>query len=286
MTLKKKADEQQGGGKRAKMEEMDDAGGASTPSSTAAVPPSDKAGVAGKPTVAASGASTASSDVAEQQSVTANGASTPSSTAAEPPSDDAGVAGKSTVAASCASKVKQQTLGISAEEPPLPSWPTEDEIIGGTAPPLIDFMAAMTKNVYWRLSSFLFDEESLSLRMPLYTQRTPPFRAKRGSAPSTFKEPLNLDNCIDSLKCSGLYEGSITAWQFAACQKKWNGIDLGIDKITFKNVEACDGLWTKAALAASASNPDHERMIFPSFIPTAVESTVLVREMIKKVRFS
>ena len=76
------------------------------------------------------------------------------------------------------------------------------------------------KNVYWKLSVFLYNDDSIVMRKPLYTHRTPPFRKKRNSAPSTFKEPLNLDNCLTSLRCSGLYEGSITAWQFAACQMK------------------------------------------------------------------
>ena len=272
MALKHKADSQQGTGKRSKTEETDAAGGASTVSSGTA-----SSAAAEPPSVAANGATTPIPTDAGP-----NGATAPIPTDAEQPS----VSGASVaVAASGASIAEQRALGIFSEEPPLPTWPTEDEVIGGSAPTVSDFMETMTKNVYWKLSVFLYNDDSIVMRKPLYTHRTPPFRTKRNSAPSTFKEPLNLDNCLTSLRCSGLYEGSITAWQFAACQTKWNGIDLGIDKISFKNIDACDGLWTKAALSASASNPDHERMIFPSFLPTAVDSTVLVAEMIKNKAF-
>ena len=146
MALKHKADSPQGISKRAKTEETDAAGGASTVSSGTA-----SSAAAEQPSAAASGATTptipidAGQPTAEQPSAAASGATTPTIPidAGQPSVSASVVASESTVAASGASIAMQRALGIRSEAPPLPPWPTEDEVIGGIAPPVIAFMSML-----------------------------------------------------------------------------------------------------------------------------------------------
>ena len=134
------------------MDGTDAADGASTPSS--AVGPSTTDAGAQQPSAAASGAANRTSAPsttdaeAQQPSVAASGATTPTPTdiVAQLASVTVAASGatlrrrpSATAAAAVASLEKQQALGISLQEPPLPVWPTPEEIVNGTAPPVIDF---------------------------------------------------------------------------------------------------------------------------------------------------
>jgi hypothetical protein len=104
-------------------------------------------------------------------------------------------------------------LGLSRAPPPLPQKPSDKDIVCGNAPALCDWVTAAHKSVYYRLSVQLFQDSGVALRQPLCTQRTPPF-SPGTNVPSTFKEPWNMTNCLQSLRQNGLYDGTMTIWQF------------------------------------------------------------------------
>ena len=173
-------------------------------------------------------------------------------------------------------------LGLPPRAPSVPVRPTEKDIIAGKAPLLGDWICELWSSVTFRLSVFLYENESL--RTPLHMQRTTPFVAAKGatkSAATTFKEAWDMKNCVTSLRSNGLYEASMTVWQFLAGAKEWNGADLAIDTVSWRQFEACAGLWGKAALDSSSENSEQTRYVYPGYLPTCVRSVEIVEEMLK-----
>jgi len=179
-------------------------------------------------------------------------------------------------------------LGLPLSEPIVPERPSEKDIIAGRAPELCDWIEASWKSVVFRLSALLFECPTTKLRDPLYLQRTPAFDAASGASrasATTFKEPWVMENCLKSLRNNGMYEASMTVWQFISAAKQWNGIDLGTSGVSWKQYDACAGLWRKAALASSSEHSDKERYIFPGFLLTCVKSAEAIEEALKANSF-
>jgi hypothetical protein len=171
-------------------------------------------------------------------------------------------------------------LGLSCAPPPLPQKPSDKDIVCGNAPALCDWVTAAHKSVYYRLSVQLFQDSGVALRQPLCTQRTPPF-SPGTNVPSTFKEPWNMTNCLQSLRQNGLYDGTMTIWQFLPTVKVWNDIDLTIEAVSWQQLDACMGLWSKAALTNSSEIEENQRLIFPGFLPTCTLNLTAIEEMTK-----
>ena len=144
-------------------------------------------------------------------------------------------------------------LGIGVLEPPRPTKPTNRDMIvnSSTCKSVKQYAGEVYKWVVWQLSNFLYDHPKIALREPLVTQRTPGFARRSGtpSVPTTYKEPWNMENCLTSLLTCGLYEGSLTIWQFEAVTEvfKVNGdeeVNLGVDAVAWPAVVACQGFWS------------------------------------------
>jgi hypothetical protein len=179
-------------------------------------------------------------------------------------------------------------LGLPQCEPNVPPRPSDKDIIAGTAPDLRDWIGHVWKSVSFRLSVYLFELVSVVLRSPLYAQQTPPFEADKGTASggvTSFKEPWDMGNCVRSLRSNSMYESSMTIWQFLASSTTWNGIDLATDAISWKQFDACDGLWSQTALDSSSQHADQARFIFPGFVPTAVRSVDAMDDTVKSKGF-
>ena len=125
--------------------------------------------------------------------------------------------------------------------------PKEKDIIAGKAPELCDWIESLWSSVVWRLTVYLFEDPTQNLRNPLYLQQTPGFVGKASSTSNiatTFKEPWVMANCVKSLKANGLYEGTMTIWQFMPCAKEWHGMPLFPDTVSWSQYDACAGLWS------------------------------------------
>ena len=99
-----------------------------------------------------------------------------------------------------------------------------------------------------------------------------------------------MENCLTSLLACGLYEGSLTIWQFEAVTEvfKVNGdeeVNLGVDAVAWPAVVACQGFWSRAALKSSADDASEGRYIFPTFLLTAVNTIDAVKDLIKHNNF-
>ena len=189
-------------------------------------------------------------------------------------------------------------LGLPPSAPIASARPSEKDIIAGTAPALAEWMGALWKSVAFRLSVFLFEDPEAELRVPLRLLKTPTFTVpsrsasyrhlQRGTATggaTTYKERWCMKNCVKSLRSNGLYEASMTLWQFLAAAKEWDGVDLAIGAVSWRQYEACAGLWSKATLDSSSGNSDHARFIFPGFLPTCVRSVEVVEELANRDAF-
>ena len=174
-------------------------------------------------------------------------------------------------------------LGLPLNAPIVSAKPSDNDIMSGRAPALDDWMSDLWKSVVFRLSVVLYEDPETRLRMPLHLQQTPPFKASKNgvaTGATTYKERWCMKNCVTSLRSNGLYEASMSLWQFLPAAKEWGGVDLAIDAVSWRQYEACAGLWSKATLASSSENCGQARYIFPGFLPTCVQSVELVEEMV------
>jgi hypothetical protein len=177
-------------------------------------------------------------------------------------------------------------LNIPTEEPQKPEAPTEQQIMWGQAEPLKQYIGKMTAHVVWKLSKFLFDHPKVRLREPLFQLKTPiSGKDLQPGAPTGFKEPFNLQNCADTLQACGLYEASLTLWQFDHTLDEVDSIPIGLDSVTWKQFQACADFWAKDRLNASAGEENKARLIFEEFIPTSVKSVECVANLIAKNAF-
>ena len=79
------------------------------------------------------------------------------------------------------------------------------------------YMEKLQKLVVWSFSTFLYKDEVVKLRPPLYASvcrevdNTPKNAAASGAAwrPTSIMEPLDMDHCISALTHSEFYEGTI-----------------------------------------------------------------------------
>ena len=174
------------------------------------------------------------------------------------------------------------SVGLRLTQPPRPVAPVEREIIQGAAKPLHGFIKELWASVTWRLSKYLYEHATVQLRKPLWKLDTPQFVKGQPGAPTSFKEPWVMANCVRSLQDNGMYEATLTLWKFAVAQTKFAGIDLGVDNVQWRQYEACLAAWTYAKLVASAGDANKRRFIFEGFVPTAVENENVVAELSKQ----
>ena len=117
----------------------------------------------------------------------------------------------------------------------------------------------------------LFDHPAVKLRQPLWIVPVPAVKVNAGpGCPTGFKEPWVMENCWKSLKNNGLYESTLTLWQFNINVDTFQDVALGADNVKWTQYEACLKLWSEDRLVASSNDVAKTRYIFEGFIPTAV----------------
>lgn len=179
-------------------------------------------------------------------------------------------------------------LGIPELRPEWPAMPDEFQIMTGAAPTPYEYIPRLVPNITHRLSVYLHEHKDIQLQVPLFTLQTPEIGAAAGGAagvPTAFKERWKMPRCAHSLELNGIYEAAMTLYQFCTNTNKWNDQELGADLVTWPQLQACVGFWTKAALTASASNDKMRRLFFPGMLPTCIKSVWEVLELIKKTLF-
>ena len=174
-------------------------------------------------------------------------------------------------------------LGVPTKAPPSCTVPTKNEILSGEAMSPFRFIAQKNANIKWRFSKFLSEEPVVQLRQPLDTLQTPPFNVSKASgqpgAPTGYKEPFDLKNCAESLSSNGIYEASMTVWQFDLAQNTFENIPLGADAVSWAQYDACLDMWNPMKLVASAQEPNQMRFMYEGFIPSAVSSISDVKNL-------
>ncbi len=176
-------------------------------------------------------------------------------------------------------------LGLPLTPPTFPQKPSEDDIVFGNAPALCDWVTEAWKSVYYRMSVHLFEDQGVALRLPLNTQRTPEMQPAKAKKLSSFREPWNMSNCCYALNRSGMYEASMTIWQFLPTVKTWNDIDLSIEATSWQQLESCMGFWSESVLKNSSEVVENQRFIFPGFLSTCLESLITAETLLKSGAF-
>ena len=190
--------------------------------------------------------------------------------------------------ASAASGAMHTLLGISELRPEWPAMPDEFLIMTGAAPTPHEYIPILVPNIIHRLSVYLHEHKDIQLKVPLFTLQTPEIGPAAGGAagkPTAYKERWNMQNCVHSLELNGIYEAAMTLYQFCTNTNKWNEQELGAELVTWPQLQACVGFWTKAALTASAEKDQMRRLIFPGMLPTCIKSVWEVQELMKKTLF-
>ena len=184
-------------------------------------------------------------------------------------------------------------LGLSAEAPPRPPWPTDAQIADGTAMPVEKLAAQLYRYVTYMLSLWCYKNSSISLRKPLYQLECPKFssqengitdssdsgnpqNAASGARVTTFKEPWDMENCKKSLMENGIYEAATPTW-------KTNPIGQNPPTHhTYHQLEALSSIWSEESYTNSSSREDQRRFIVHGFILTHVDSIQDVESILAK----
>ena len=173
-------------------------------------------------------------------------------------------------------------LAIPEIQPERMDMPSEDLVMTGVAPTPYEYMQKLVPHVNHGLSVWLYKNKNL--QVPLYTLQTPQIETAASGA-TAYKEAWNMGNCEKSLEGNELYEAAMTVHQFCPNTHTWNGQELGSELVTWPQVDACTGYWTKAALTASAEKEKMRRLLFPGMMPTCIKTVWEVTELIKKSQF-
>ena len=93
---------------------------------------------------------------------------------------------------------KAAALGLPAQVPFRPVLPSGSDVAGGKTQSLKSYIVQMYKSVVARLSLFLYDCVSVSLRKPLYQVTCPPIAVASASGdthrPTSFREAWDMKN--------------------------------------------------------------------------------------------
>ena len=122
-------------------------------------------------------------------------------------------------------------LMIDRQTPLRPKIPDMEDIIAGRAISVRCYVEQLYRYVTWKFSIVLHDDEIVKLRQPLYASKCPPIDnvlAASGAAPgngntpsadgvtawrpTSIMEPMDMENCIKSLRESQFYEAAISIW--------------------------------------------------------------------------
>ena len=171
---------------------------------------------------------------------------------------------------------KAAALGLPAQVPFRPVLPSGSDVAGGKTQSLKSYIVQMYKSVVARLSLFLYDCVSVSLRKPLYQVTCPPIAVASASGdthrPTSFREAWDMKNCLVALRQSGLYEAAMPLWQFEPTLERWEDHGIFPEDVSWPQFLACLNYWNEENFINSATTEEQRRYIFPGFIPTAVKS--------------
>ena len=154
---------------------------------------------------------------------------------------------------------------IPSPQPFRPVQPTMEDIISGRTGSVGTYVQNLYRYVSWTLLLFLYDDEIVKLRGPLYVSRCPavdntPKNAASGAwRPTSIMEPLDMKNCISALSHSNFYEGTISIWNLDPLKTRAFETDLDLKDPTWLQFNVLAGHWSKDHLASSHSDKGQQR---------------------------
>ena len=183
------------------------------------------------------------------------------------------------------SQSKQATLMISSSQPLRPKIPSNDEIISGMAGSVRQYAQNMKRYVEWKLSVFLYDDETVQLRQPLYKSVCPPIEDSAASGadtrwrPTSVMEALDMGHCISSLSNSEFYEGAVSIWNMDPFLTEAFEKELHVKDPSWPQFLVLLGHWSPANLAISHSDENKQRFFFPGLLMSFVKDVGVLSVM-------
>ena len=128
-----------------------------------------------------------------------------------------GAAAKAQPAAQPDNSSKFDVLMIPPQQPFRPKMPSQEDIVSGRAVSVRSYAENLHRYIVWEFSMFLYDDEVVQLRHPLYASRCPRIEEERpGPAasgavpgkkpanaaawrPTSIMEPMDIEHCIMAL---------------------------------------------------------------------------------------
>jgi hypothetical protein len=217
----------------------------------------------------------------EAQSVEASGAA----------SAAASGAGSDAASGAAENRGKQAALMISASPPYRPKLPSAEDIISGRAGNVRTYARKLHDYITWKFSSFLYDDEVVQLRQPLYLSVCPAIEdasvakpSRSDWKPTSIMEPLDLDHCMWALSESGFYEGAVSIWNIDPFKTEAFGTELHMKDPSWPQFLALLGHWSPGNLTNSHGEEAKQRYFFPGRLLSFVKDTAILENWKRKGR--
>ena len=237
-------------------------------------------------------ASGGSSGPSSSGDVPASGGTVPASGGIDPASggSPSGGADAARSTPQLATQGKQSVLMISPSQPFRPKQPDMDEITSGRACSVRKYATNMFQYVSWKFASFLYDDDVIQLRHPLYASKCPPIDntpksdAASGAEwrPTSIMEPMDMTRCVWALNQSGIWEGAVSIWNFDTIRTEAFGVNLDLKDPSWPQFLVLKGHWSMEVLTASHGNTNQQRYLWPSTLLSFVHDVSVLEEKVKK----
>ena len=189
-----------------------------------------------------------------------------------------------------ATKAMFATLMIPDTKPFRPKKPAMEDITAGRGGRDLKYMEKLQKHAVRSFSTFLYKDEVVKLRQPLYASicpevdNTPKNAAASGTAwrPTSIMDPLDMDHCISALTHSESYEGAVELWNLDPMKTSAFDIDSsGMRDPTWIKLDVLSGHWSEEVLASSHAVEGKQRFFFPGTPLSFVKEVTLLQTQTK-----
>ena len=173
---------------------------------------------------------------------------------------------------------KFDVLMIPPQQPFRLKMPSQEDIASGRGVSVRTYAGNLHRYIVSKLSMFLYNDEVVQLRHPLYASRCPHIEEGRPAAsgavpgkkpanaaawrPTSIMEPMDIEHCIVALTESQFYEGAISIWNLDPFLTSAFGIDIDAKDPSWAQFLVLAGHWSSANLASSHCDEAAQRYFF------------------------
>ena len=158
--------------------------------------------------------------------------------------------------------------------------PSQADIDAGVATSVREYMEALVPSVQEDLTAFLKQRSGFTGTLA----DSPPLEISAGAQKSlkNFREPWNMQSCLESLNSTQIYEASGNVFWLDVLGTKFGDLELHDADVTWRRLlEDGAALWSEEALLSSCDEAQYRRFIFPGYLPAVLANTSHVESTLK-----